>query len=564
MSHRLTVWLGAGILTLSVGAGVVALAPCAVADRDGATSTASTSSGSSNSHPRRAHGTRKHSAEAPRRTVADRRTPSSTHARVTDAEQSSTPDDSPSVESAPKHRHPSARNLAPKRETADASLEADERPADIAVPPRTPNRPTPPAAPDAVPARVTADHEIAASATTSDRRPDVDQSTLAAIATPDEPVTPRAPSLINVVGSIVLNVLIGLIHAADGPPVLPPGSTVTVRTAPLVLPIGSGRAVQADWYFPKDADESTRLVYLQHGFLASGPMYSYTAANLAERTDSIVVAPSLSSNFLDPDAAWVNGSTTIHAVADLFAGDRAALTRSASIAAGHDVMLPDKFVLVGHSAGGTLVTTAAGYMTQNGAIDDLMGVVMLDGVEPAGAHFVTDALAALTGPNDRPVYLISSQRYFWNRGGDMADKLIAARPDRFDGVALDGGLHIDYMEGGNPLIQLGEYLVAGFSRPQNVDAAGLITAGWVNDLFAGTTSQGVYGPPGQVIPLDTPAGSTDAVVLPLGQPARPVWPPLLDGILSAIFDFAGNYLFVYDPLADHEQAVTSRESLAAQ
>lgn len=363
------------------------------------------------------------------------------------------------------------------------------------------------------------------------------------------------PSMLNVVGSVLLNVLVGLIHIVDGPPVLPANSTVTVRTSSLNLSIGSGRSVQADWYFPQDADESTRLVYLQHGFLASGPMYSYTAARMAERTNSIVVMPSLSSNFFAADAAWVGGSTMHRAVAELFVGERRQLVESASAAAGYAVTLPDRFVLVGHSAGGTLVTSAAGFMADNGAIDHLVGVVLLDGVEPAGSRLLSDAMGKLRDANDRPVYLISSDRYFWSRGGDMADKIQLARPGRFNGVGLTGGLHIDYMEGGNPIVQFGEYLTAGFSLRRNIDAAAQISVGWVNDLFDGTTSQGVYGPPGQSIPVVTPAGTATAVVLPLGRPVRPVWPPLLDAALAAIFDFGGRYLFVYEPLRGVETAV---------
>ena len=112
---------------------------------------------------------------------------------------------------------------------------------------------------------------------------------------------------------------------------------------------------------------------------------------------------------------------------------------------------------------------------------------MLDGVEPAASPAVRQALGKLTGASDKPIYLISSERYFWSRGGDMADTLQLARPDRFNGVSLDGGLHIDYMEGGNRFIQFMQYLVGGFSRAANVQAAGLITARWVNDLFAGST-----------------------------------------------------------------------------
>lgn len=373
------------------------------------------------------------------------------------------------------------------------------------------------------------------------------------------PVTPKAaaqpaqprkrpPSLANLIGSVVLNVLVGAIHLADGPPVLPPGSNVTVGTSGLKVPVGNGRTVQADWYFPKDADASTRLVYLQHGFMASGPMYSYTAARLAERTNSIVVAPSLSSNFLDPSAAWVGGAPMQRAVADLFVGDREALVRSASAAAGSAVTLPQKFVLVGHSAGGTLVTSAAGYLADNGGITDLAGIVLLDGVEPSGSRAVETALAKLAGPNDRPVYLISSQRYFWSRGGDMADKLGAARPDRFNGVSLEDGWHGDYLYGGNPLIQRAQYLITGVSAKRNVTAAEDISAGWVNDLFAGTRSEGIYGTAGQHFSIVTPDGTATAVVLPLGPAQRTPWQRLVDGFFTVIFDWAGHNAFVYEPL----------------
>lgn len=356
------------------------------------------------------------------------------------------------------------------------------------------------------------------------------------------------PSLLTVIGSLVVNVLIGLIQLIDGPPVVPPGSTVTVRTSSLTLPIGAGRSVEANWYFPENVDESTRLVYLQHGFLATAPMYSYTAANLAERTNSIVVALSLSSNFFDVNAEWVGGSTLQRAAAQLFLGDRTALTESASAAAGYTVALPRKFVLVGHSAGGTFVTAMAGYLADYDALDNLAGVVMLDGVEPADSPVIARSLAKLTGDHDVPIYLMSSERYAWNRHGDMADKLQAARPDQFNGVGLAGGLHIDYLLGGNPLIQFGEYLTAGFSAPRNIDAAGIILAGWVDDLFTGTRTHGIYGS----ADIPTASGIATATVLPLGYPSTPVWPEWLDAALSGALDYLGEHWAVYDPLTTAE------------
>jgi pimeloyl-ACP methyl ester carboxylesterase len=349
--------------------------------------------------------------------------------------------------------------------------------------------------------------------------------------------------VLNLVGSLLLNVLGAALQVFTGPPQLPAGSTVTVRTSSLTLP-DTGQTVVADWYFPNNGDTPTRLIYLQHGFLADAAMYSYTAAYLAQQTDSIVVAPTLPSNFLDPSGDWLGGTPEQQAVADLFVGNRDALTESASAAAGHPVALPTRFVLMGHSLGGALVTAAAGDMVDNGAINDLAGVVLLDSVDLNNA--VPIALQKLTGANDVPIEDISSVPYVWNVDGIVGQELEAARPGQFDGVMLVNGHHIDALQGGNALIQLGEYLVAGPSELQNVDAVKLIAAGWVNDLFAGTHT-GVYGAPQQTIQIPTAGGTATAVVLPFTS-TKPVQVTPWDGIAQLILNVALSQA-VYTPLA---------------
>jgi hypothetical protein len=373
-----------------------------------------------------------------------------------------------------------------------------------------------------------------------------------AVAVTEQVATPRAPTLINFVGSIVLNVVMGLIHTFDGAPVLPPSNNVTVRTSTLTIPVAGGRTVQADWYFPDDAETPTRLIYFQHGFGASGPIYSYTAATLAEQTNSIVVAPSLSSNFFDADAAWLGGTRMHEAVAELFVGDRVALTESASAAAGYEVTLPTRLVLAGHSLGGSLVSGAAGDMVDNGAIDDLAGVLLLDSVDVNNT--VPIALQKLTGVNYRPVLNISSERYTWNMNGKVGDELEAARPGQFNGVMLVGGRHIDAMQGGNPMLQLSQYVIAGFSQPQNVEAVKTLAVGWVNDMFAGTRD-GIYGAPQEVIQIDTSAGTATAVVLPFTS-TRTVQATPFDGLSSLILNTLQRF-FVYEPLAGRTVAVTA-------
>ncbi len=371
---------------------------------------------------------------------------------------------------------------------------------------------------------------------------------VAAMATPI--TAPRSVPVVNIVGSLVFNAIGAALQVFSGTPVLPPGSNVTVRTSTLDMP-GTNQTVRADWYFPEDPDSATGVIYLQHGFMATGPMYSYTAAYLAENTNSIVVVPSLSSNLFDPNGEWIGGEPMQQSVADLFADDRPELTASASAAAGHPVTLPSTFVLVGHSLGGMLVTGAAGRMVDNGAVEDLAGVVLFDAVDTH--NDMPDAFDQLSGPNYRPVLLISSDPYVWNRNGTVGQELQAARPGGFNGVMLVGGRHIDGLQGGNVILQFAEYLVAGFSQPQNVDAVKTIAAGWINDMYRGT-DDGVYGAPQESIEVPTPSGTATAVVLPFTS-TEPVqatpWDGLVGPILDALFQYA-----VYEPLAGQSVPVT--------
>jgi hypothetical protein len=149
-------------------------------------------------------------------------------------------------------------------------------------------------------------------------------------------------------------------------------------------------------------------------------------------------------------------------------------------------------------------------MVDNGSIDRLAGVIMLDGVpfDPGAA----DSLKKV--PENIPIYQLAAPRYMWNMDGVGSAALLEARPDQFIGVTLVGGSHVDSMRGGNPLIQFSQQLIAGFSSPQNVDAAQILMVGWANDMFAGDKADGIYGYPSQEITIATPAGPATAIALP--------------------------------------------------
>ncbi|MGB0961226.1 MAG: hypothetical protein ACPGVY_00855, partial [Mycobacterium sp.] len=358
---------------------------------------------------------------------------------------------------------------------------------------------------------------------------------LSAADAPSADATAPRQTLLSIVGAIVFNLYSFAIRVVGGPPLLPWGSAVTVHSSKLEIDCGDGYEVPADWYVP-EGPTPTQLIYLQHGFLAAGPFYSYTASRLAETTQSIVVTTSLTSNFLACDGCWVGGSPMHRAVADLFVADNTALAASAGAAGLGPSLLGgvEKVVLSGHSAGGGLATGAAGYMTENGAIDRLAGVVMLDGV--GFGPVVPEALAKL--PDELPVYNLAGKAYFWNLNGSAGAALETEWPGRFNGVRLVGGLHSDTMLGGNPLIQAGLNLVTGWSKVENVKAAEILSAAWINDMFAGSPTSPYYGAPGSTLVIETPRGAAEAYVTP-GPPERLT-------VIDVVFEFFVDIIFGLD------------------
>jgi pimeloyl-ACP methyl ester carboxylesterase len=148
------------------------------------------------------------------------------------------------------------------------------------------------------------------------------------------------------------------------------------------------------------------------------------------------------------------------------------LTESARLASGDaDLVLPERFVLAGHSAGGLLAAGAAGFYSAdalaNNTPNDLAGVLLLD-TSPVGGGLAR-GLAKI--PDNIPVYTISAQPGPLDSYGGANDVLEAARPGQFVGVQLVGGAHADAAQTGNPLVQLFSQLAGlGFSQPQNVQA----------------------------------------------------------------------------------------------
>jgi hypothetical protein len=366
------------------------------------------------------------------------------------------------------------------------------------------------------------------------------------------PFQPNYPPLVRAIGSAVFNLIGAIVQASDGPPVVPPELRDSIKVSSSTLVISPGNEVAADWYFPTHG-QPTRLIYLQHGILASGPMYSYTAAYLAERTNSVVVATTITSNPFAQGGLWLGGDNTHQAVARLFLDDnRTALNASlatATLKVGvQSLTVPTEFVLVGHSLGGGFAPGVAGHYAEGlvarradgadavtePAGNDLAGVVLLDAVPfwpitPNAMDRLKELEESNAGDADDyiPVYEIGAPWNFLNSLSSVNEELTNARPGKFNGVVINGGVHMDGMLGGNPLIQAAAYLVAGVPRAENPPAVQLLMAGWINDMFAGDIDpvtghclgqdcEGVYGAPGATVDLPSDTGSPSAVVIDSG------------------------------------------------
>lgn len=362
------------------------------------------------------------------------------------------------------------------------------------------------------------------------------------------------PKALSMISDAVFDTLATLERVVGGDPVVPPELRDSVQVSTSTLVISEGHEVESNWYFPtsENGEPPARMIYLQHGFLANGPLYSYTASYLAHSTNSVVVTTTFSSNPFEADGMWLGGDNLHESVAQLFLDpDRTALNASmdtAELKAGRteNLDVPTQFVLVGHSLGGGFAPGVAGYYAEGlsrrrdqglEAPNDLAGVVIYDAV-PMGS-IIPDAMDRLDAletngtadpsdddPNDYiPIYEIGAPLNFLNVFSDVNGQLTEARPGQFTGVVLEDGVHMDPMQGGNPLIQATAYLIAGFPQPQNPLAVRELSAGWINDMFdenidpatgackTGVDCAGQYGDGDDSFTITTARGDAVAVLI---------------------------------------------------
>jgi lipocalin len=98
---------------------------------------------------------------------------------------------------------------------------------------------------------------------------------------------------------------------------------------------------------------------------------------------------------------------------------------------------------------------------------------------------------------------------------------VATNPGRFRGVVLTGGSHVDAMVGSSPADEIVAQRMTTESLPGNAAAARTLSAGWINDLYAGhapaNAQYGVYAAANSQILLG------EAAATPLPTPLANMW-----------------------------------------
>ena len=330
-----------------------------------------------------------------------------------------------------------------------------------------------------------------------------------------------------------------VVAAAPPDPLLPgyynPVTGVQVGHSRLEMPGALiGKTVAADWYFPTQVDGTVDVqgvIWLQHGFGASNTFYSALATDLAMKTNSIVVAPTLSSSPITLSGGCLTCAGSEKAAAQLFLDPtRSALIDSAVDAGftGATDQLKGRFVLAGHSAGGGFASAVGSdYLTTGSQAQDLnlMGVVMYDGVSNDAFNGSFAEQVQTLAAAGKPIYTIAAPAQAWNAFGITTNQLVDTLPGQFVGMVLNEGSHVDSMLGVNPSFDAVLQLVAGRVPAGNTAASHLLSTGWLNDMYAGNTPEtaefGFYAGANSPVIM----GPTAAIGLPtqLANPSTPLY-----------------------------------------
>ena len=367
----------------------------------------------------------------------------------------------------------------------------------------------------------------------------------------------QVPPVVSAIGTAVFGLISFAESVFEGPPKALPGSGVTVERS--TLDLGNGHVVPADWYFPDSETPPERIIYLQHGFLARGVFYDYTASYLAKETNSIVVAPTLTSNIFATDGMWLGGEQMHRAVADLFLdGNPALLEERTSGRISGRQELPQEVVLVGHSLGGGLVIDTARLMAADEADNKssykLAGVLMLDGVSFTDPVPILDQISGWH-PGVQPVgHAVSVEPVRHHGCGSCPGtrrRLPRGAAARWPALGLD-----DRRQPAGPVRRLPAHrLLAADEHRGLPDPCGRLDQRHVRTGTEDLHRDRVYGEPGDTLNIPTGFGPAIGLV----QPKPGVVDTLARQVTAVFFGLLGSNINFATDVPETEQTSAFQE-----
>jgi hypothetical protein len=287
--HRFLLWLSAGVVTAGVSMAMVAGAGFAVAD-DGSPSGAGggPSSQSSNSSGKKPNSDKDEPKPDPKKDdkkdtpasgeqSADADTKDTEGASETGIKDQGTTDELPkdsTDEVTPPVKDTSSAETPKKGNDHEAAEPTEHETADRLDKPATPaaepevkkaeaNDAKDADVPDQAEESAAGDVDAAGpvdEAVAAVKMKQTEATTAFAFAAAEPAAAPTGPTLINVVGSFFWGLFDLFTKVITGPPVVPPGSTVTAGRSKLQIDCGDGYTADADWYFPAKANPTSSSI----------------------------------------------------------------------------------------------------------------------------------------------------------------------------------------------------------------------------------------------------------------------------------------------------------------
>lgn len=252
---------------------------------------------------------------------------------------------------------------------------------------------------------------------------------------------------------------------------------------------------QVDWYMPSTTPKG--LVWLQHGFSRTNGNMGDLAKKYAEAGYVAMATTYPSADIfgctiqnLGNNDPFLNNVTKLLGEGNNTGGELHRNFNEARSAAGVSYSLPQRYILVGHSAGGEMMSYVANRLRTNhaGQFAKVKGLVLLD---PVKSMINENMTGALTGLKDTglPIATISSPPYTANSdaSGTTVLRSVIQRP--WVGVQLTTGCHCD-AEGATTDVLC--TLTSGTPQAQNIAALQTLAVNWGNDWATGVTNPTYY------------------------------------------------------------------------